>query len=166
MSRPDPGRVMPRFSVAASLVGWTTASFVTSLLVGLALATLDTRLAVLAMVVSFGAIFLGFLAGGYAAGRMAPEHGMLHGALLFGWTVLFTALGAALWASTGDRSFSQMLSPFSIRWDAMSPRAVVGLVLVSLVILLAAPLGGALGSGRWREGLGIRFGKVKPVRAS
>jgi hypothetical protein len=155
---------MPRFSVAASLVGWATASFVTSLLVGLALVTLDTGLAAFAMGVSFAAIFAGFLAGGYAAGRIGPDHGALHGAVLFGWTALFTALGAGLSLWTHDRSFAQMLSPFSIRWDALDPRAAAGLALVALVMLAGAALGAALGSGRLARG--IRFGKFKPARTS
>jgi hypothetical protein len=155
---------MPRVSLTAPLVGWATASFVTSLLVGLTIASAGDALGLwtVTMLASYGAIFCGFLTGGYAAGRMRPESGARQGVAIFAFTVLATLAGSALSIWRGDPRFSQMLSPFAISWWKLDAMAASGLLFVAFVMAAGATLGAEAGARGFRQ---IRFGKVKSVRA-
>lgn len=138
--------------IAPALFGWMVASFLTTLLVGLVLALAGGHVA---MIASFGAILLSFAAGGWLAGRLASRAGVLHGALVAAWTFAFTFVGTLF----ENAMIGVMLSPFAIRWDALSPSAVLGLAGVGVVMLVGAAVGGAVA-------VGFHFGKFKPRAGS
>lgn len=134
--------------VSPALFGWMVASFLTTLLVGTVLTFLEGLVAMLA---AFAAILLAFSAGGWLSGWLASRASVLHGALVAAWTVVFTVVGALL----PNPTFGLMLTPFAVRWDALSFQSSLGLGVVGVVMLVGAAFGGALAGG-------FDFGKFKP----
>ncbi|HWH09033.1 MAG TPA: hypothetical protein VNX21_07515 [Candidatus Thermoplasmatota archaeon] len=145
------------FSIAAGFFGWAVASFFTLVLATLVLAllgaaaydatgggatgvTADTfnSLTTSGLVGLLVALFLAYLLGGYAAGRIGLWHGVGHGVAVVAWTVLFTILTIALGAWLGDAVAGLNLVP-AIDWGDLA-----GPTLVGILLSLAAMLGGAI----------------------
>lgn len=152
----DAGR--RKFSLGASFLGWCVASFLT--LVGLAIvagilggaaaaegdiAGFDvTGLGLGAVVGGLVAMFLAYLIGGYAAGRIARWRGAMHGATVPLWSILAGILGAIIGTTLGARY--AYLNPFgNIDFGALAGAGILSLILGLIVMFGGAMLGGTLG---------------------
>lgn len=150
----------PAFSVGATFLGWCVASFLTFVflgLVGLALApeiaeatdggamTLAEaqNLGIVAALGALLAIFLGYLIGGYAAGRMSIWHGVLHGALVPVWTILFALLAWGIGVATAAN--------LGFVVTGIDLGNITGATILALVVTLAVMFAGAALGGAWGE---------------
>lgn len=150
----------PAFSVGATFLGWCVASFLTFVflgLVGLALApeiaeatdggavTLAEAqdLGIVAALGALLAVFLGYLVGGYAAGRISIWHGVLHGALVPVWTILFALLAWAIGIATAANLGFVVTS--------IDLGNITGATILALVVTLAVMFAGAALGGAWGE---------------
>lgn len=155
-----------RFSLGATFLGWAVAAFFTFVFTVLALALLGAAatqadfinsiwtleagaLANTTAVVFLISMFLAYLIGGYAAGRIALWDGLKHGSLIVVWPVLLTILAGILGAVAADNVRAYV--PAGVDAASLTTGAIV-MGLLSLLVMIA---GGALG-GR----MGERYHKV------
>jgi hypothetical protein len=95
-------------------------------------------------------VFVSFLVGGFAAGRMARYSGGLNGLGAGLWLILLVAVFAALgaWVGTEYNAFNQLELPnwFSqIDVDELTPMAVVAAAVMVAATLAGGYLGGRIG---------------------
>jgi uncharacterized membrane protein len=92
------------------------------------------------------AIFLAYLIGGYAAGRMARFNGPLNGLGVVIWTVIVAIILGILGAALGS-SFN-VASRLNLHVDtaALTVAGLVSLVVTLLVMCIGAGMGGRLGA--------------------
>lgn len=162
----------PRFSLAATFLGWAVAAFFTIVFSAIALAltganeaqdgTLDlSNLAIVSLIGYLVASFLAYLIGGYAAGRISLWNGVWHGLGTVVWAVLF-AVGAVL-----AGLYAADLFDIGARLDLadLTGPGLLAIGLSLLAMLAGAALGGRLGEryheradtvGRRREVRGYR----------
>lgn len=147
-----------RFSIGATILGWAVASFFTFVFFALAAALLGGAAGVGDRVVPrnasgllnwtaasfFVTMFLGYLIGGYAAGRIALWDGAKHGALIVVWPILLGILGAVAGFLMADQIRAFLPAGLS------AGELTAGALLTGLFSLAAMLLGGALG-GRMGE---------------
>ncbi len=94
-------------------------------------------------------VFIAYFAGGYVAGRMARFSGALQGFAVWLWAIIIAVIGAALAYFFGDRfdilgnldAFPRI--PNSV--DELTVPGIVTAVVLALIPLLAAVLGGLAG---------------------
>lgn len=152
------------FSFAAGFLGWGVASFFTLALLSVVLAFLGNAAYDNAIITedsvaisqnalnSLGwagiasalvAVFVGYFLGGYNAGRIDRYHGLSQGGAVVGWTVIFAIIGGVV-ATAAARAYNvgNYLAPYSIDWNALTTRSMIGLALTLAVMLGAALLGG------------------------
>ena len=115
-----------------------------------------TEIEVAGMLIAAAVIFFAFMAGGWAAGRMARYDGGINGVGVALWTLLAIAVFAALgaWVGTEYNAFQRAGLPdwFSqIRGDDVTTMGVVAAVVSSALMLLGAYLGGQLGETYHRK---------------
>jgi hypothetical protein len=101
-------------------------------------------------------LFVAFLVGGWAAGRMARYDGGLNGAMTAFWMVLLIVIFAALGAWIGEEYnvFAQMNLPDWVAvWssDEATAAAVIGGVLGIVVMFLGGYVGGKWGEAYHRK---------------
>jgi hypothetical protein len=101
-------------------------------------------------------LFMAFLVGGWAAGRMARYDGGLNGAMTAFWMVLLIVIFAALGAWIGEEYnvFAQMNLPDWVAvWssDEATAAAVIGGVLGIVVMFLGGYVGGQWGEAYHRK---------------
>ncbi len=101
-------------------------------------------------------LFVAFLVGGWAAGRMARYDGGLNGAMTAFWMVLLIVIFAALGAWIGQEYnvFAQMNLPdWAAGWsgDEITAAAVIGGILGIVVMFLGGYLGGKWGEAYHRK---------------
>jgi hypothetical protein len=105
---------------------------------------------ILGLVVAAVVVFISFLVGGYAAGRMARYSGGLNGLGAGLWLTLLVAVFAALgaWVGAEYNAFSQLDLPnwFSqIDTDELTTMAVVATVVMVAATLAGGYIGGRIG---------------------
>lgn len=105
---------------------------------------------ILGLVVAAVVVFISFLVGGYAAGRMARYSGGLNGLGAGLWLILLVAVFAALgaWVGAEYNAFSQLDLPnwFSqIDTDELTTMAVVATVVMVAATLAGGYIGGRIG---------------------
>jgi hypothetical protein len=105
---------------------------------------------VLGLVVAAVVVFVSFLVGGFAAGRMARYSGGLNGLGAGLWLILLVAVFAALgaWVGTEYNAFNQLELPnwFSqIDVDELTAMAVVAAAVMVAATLAGGYLGGRIG---------------------
>lgn len=152
------------FSLAAGFFGWSVAAFFTLLLSTLVLAfvgsaafdatdagTTDlttetwndlTTVGTMGLLIS---LFVAYLLGGYAAGRIGLWHGTGHGLAVVAWTVLFALVTVGLTAAYGSTVADLYVTP-TIEWSDLTGAAVVGLLVALAAMLAGAVLGANLGT--------------------
>ena len=147
--------------IPASLVGMLTALAMLLILGGLASAAIGAfgyqtgldredieEVTIGGLIAALVVLFLSYLVGGWAAGRMARYDGPRNGLMTVVWTLLLAAILGALGAWAGDEY--DVLARFELpQWfneDAFTTGAIVS----GLVGLLTMLLGGLLGGG-WGE---------------
>ena len=91
-------------------------------------------------------VFLGYLSGGYVAGRMARFSGLKQGFGVWLWAVVFAVVSAILGFVAGSQLQLPPGTP-QVTFDrsALTVASVVTLLIVAAVALIGAVLGGLLG---------------------
>lgn len=157
-TEPPVGR--PRFSVGATFLGWACASFFALILIaGLGIlvggTVVDdgvsadaTTVGIAGIAVTLVALFLAYLIGGYAAGRIALWHGAAHGMGTVAWAVLFGLVAFVAGATLGDDLATFMGFTFDL--TDYTGEAILGVLLGILASILGGAVGGRLGE-RYHE---------------
>lgn len=165
-SRPDVVRDEPRrFSLGATFLGWAVASFFTlvflALLGGILGGTLlagngagltsgnINQIGLTAIIGTLLSLFLAYLIGGYAAGRISMWDGAKHGMATVMWTVLFGILLFVLGATVGSQ-FAYLLPIIPLDAATITTGSIILLVLSLVAMLAGGALGGRLGERRDR----------------
>lgn len=146
--------------IPASLVGMLTALSTTLILAGLVGAAfgvvgyqtgLDRRdaqdLSTWSLLGGAGVLFVAYLIGGWAAGRMARYDGARNGFATGIWTLVFAGILAALgaWAGNEYDVFRNVDLPQWFTTDALTTAAIVSAVVAVVAMFLGGVLGGAWG---------------------
>ncbi|HWG90451.1 MAG TPA: hypothetical protein VNZ52_06325 [Candidatus Thermoplasmatota archaeon] len=150
-----------RFSLGATFLGWCVASFLTLVFVGILAAILGgvgsgaaqagftqqemNTLGIGGLIGLLVCVFLAYLIGGYAAGRIAYFGGAKHGAVVPVWTIIVGILAAVLGGVLGAQ-FMNAIPFMNLDWGALAGPAIIGLVLTLLVMFAGAIIGGKLGA--------------------
>jgi hypothetical protein len=113
--------------------------------IGSAIPGATQQLGIAGLVASLIALFLAYLIGGYAAGRLARYDGVKNGLGVVLWTVLIALILAILGTILGA-SFN-VASQLNLQVDAgmLTTVGLISLAVTLLVMLLAAALGGFMG---------------------
>ena len=145
--------------VPASLVGMLTALATLVLLAGLVGAAIGAvgyqrgledsaeELSIASLVGGIVLLFLAFLVGGWAAGRMARYDGARNGLMTGIWTLILAAVLSGLAAWLGDE-YDVLRNVELPQWfstDALTTSAIISGVIAILAMLLGGLLGGAWG---------------------
>lgn len=179
-----PEKVMPAFSAGATFMGWCVASFVSLLMlvfVGGALAAGGTEVYDVAdpdgvndvtpltsagVVVGLASLFVGYLVGGYAAGRIGLWRGAAHGAAVPAWTLLLGIVIAVIGLSAADEFVDATgISPPNVDLQDVAGPASVALILSLVVMFGAAVLGGLWGQRYDQRGQPIERRRLARRRA-
>ena len=96
------------------------------------------------------ALFLGYLVGGYTAGRMARFDGIKNGIGVVVWTVVMAVLLSVLGVVLGDRFDLTQRLRLDIDRGTLTTAGLVSLAVTLVVMLAGAILGGKLGAGYHR----------------
>ncbi len=148
-------------------IGWAVAVFFSLLFAGIAAAIvggvgyqLDApvsgddptaqRLGLGGLLGGLVAVFLGYLVGGYTAGRMARFDGIKNGIGVVVWTVVLAVLLSVLGVVLGDRFDLTQRLRLDIDRGTLTSAGVVSLAVTLGVMLAGAILGGKLGAGYHR----------------
>lgn len=152
-----------RFSVGATFLGWAVASFFSLVFTGLMLLALGagaaqaddngltrgdlTTLSVAGFLGLLVAMFLAYLVGGYAAGRIAHWDGAKHGAGVPVWTILFGLLALLAGTALGP-TVAGYLGPYvpDVDAGALTTYGVLGILAMLVADFAGAILGGILGA--------------------
>jgi hypothetical protein len=98
-------------------------------------------------------LFVGFVLGGWVAGRMARYDGGRNGLLTVAWFVALVALAAAV-GGLANRDYNALTAVQAPRWLSENAWTARGLLVIAgaiVVMLLAASLGGRLGQRYHRK---------------
>lgn len=151
----------PKFSIGATFLGWCVASFLTLVFLAVVAAAVGSVVApeattgnigaldfqnvgIAAGIGSLLAIFLAYLVGGYAAGRIAHWDGAKHGAVVPLWSILL-GIVVAIAGATVLQNYAY-LNPFpGLDFGNLTGGAILGIVLGLVAMFLGAILGGRLG---------------------
>lgn len=145
--------------VPASLVGMLTALAMVVLLAGLIGAAIGVvgyqrglkdaaeELSMASLIGGVITLFLAFVIGGWAAGRMARYDGPRNGAMTAVWTILLGAVVASLGAWLGSEYdlLSRVELPQLFSRDALTLGGIVSALLAVAAMLLGGILGGIWG---------------------
>jgi hypothetical protein len=145
--------------VPATLVGMLTALSTTLILAGLIGAAVGAvgyqtglesdaeDLSVASVVGGAAVLFVSFLIGGWAAGRIARYDGARNGFATGIWTILFAAIlsGLGAWLGSEYDVFSNVDLPQWFSTDAFTTTAIVSGVAAVLAMFVGAVIGGIWG---------------------
>jgi hypothetical protein len=151
--------------VPASLVGMLTALGLVALIAGVVAAAVgatgyqtgldseDVRdIAFESLIGGLVILFVSYLIGGWAAGRMARYNGATNGLMTGIWTLILAAILSGLAAALGDE-YDVMRNIDMPQWfstDALTAEAIVTGAIAVAVMLLGGLIGGAWG-GRYHR---------------
>ena len=150
----------------ASLIGTLTALALTTLLAGIVGATIGAigyqtglsgenieDITVASMIGGLVVLFLAYLIGGYAAGRMARYDGPKNGFMTGIWTILLAGIASALAAGFGDKYdvFRNVDMPQWFSQDALTTGAIISGIVAVAVMLIAGLIGGTAGESYHRR---------------
>ncbi|MEX1265263.1 MAG: hypothetical protein WEE66_15280 [Actinomycetota bacterium] len=158
------------FDLPASLAGMMVALASTLILAGLASAAIgaiafqtgvagnEEELSLGALITAGAVIFLAFLFGGWAAGRMARYNGALNGFMVSVWFVVLLVVLAVLGAVAGDAydlfgdlRVAQASLPNWFSADQVTTGAIISSIAFALVMVVGAILGGIWGTRMHRQ---------------
>ena len=118
--------------------------------IGGSVSTTQQQLGLGGLIGGLVALFLAYLLGGYAAGRMARFSGAVNGLGVVIWTVIVAIILGILGAILGNRFNVGNQLHLNIDTATLGVAGVISLVVALLVMILAATLGGRLGEGYHR----------------
>lgn len=106
-----------------------------------------TALSTGTVVAGFATLFVAYLIGGWAAGRMSRYDGSINGMLLTPWTIVLALVSAGLGSWVADKYdvFSQISLP-RIDFSMITAEGALAVIVGLIVMLIAGALGGALGT--------------------
>ncbi|CAN5329933.1 hypothetical protein BH20ACT24_BH20ACT24_19220 [soil metagenome] len=109
---------------------------------------LEEELSIAGLIGGLITLFVSFLIGGWAAGRMARYDGGKNGLMTAVWAIILAAIlgGLGVWLGSEYDVFSRVGLPQFFRSDAFTVGAIVSGVGALVLMLLAGYLG-----GRWGE---------------
>jgi hypothetical protein len=165
----------------AAFFGWLTALGLGALLTGLiagtgaalglgnvgaavddAVADDPQTIGVVGAIALLAALFLAYFAGGYVAGRMARFNGVKQGLAVWLWAIVMAIVGAALAALAGSRydvlASINTFPRIPVNEGELTVAGIVTLVLLVLVTLGGAILGGKVGTRYHRKVDAVGFG--------
>jgi hypothetical protein len=156
--------------VPASLVGMLAALAMLLILSGIASAAIGTiayqtgiegneeELSVGALIAAGVVVFVAFLVGGWAAGRMARYSGVLNGAMVAVWFLVLMALLAGLGALAGaeynlfgDLRVAQAQLPNWFSDDTVTAGAIISAIAFVLLMFVGGIVGGLWGQRMHRR---------------
>jgi MFS family permease len=156
--------------VPASFAGMLVALSSTLILAGLASAAIgaiafqtgvtgnEEELSLGALIAAGVVIFLAFLFGGWAAGRMARYNGALNGFMVAVWFIVLLVVLAVLGVVAGDAydlfgdlQVARASLPNWFSADETTTGAIISSIAYALVMVLGAILGGAWGTRMHRQ---------------
>lgn len=105
----------------------------------------DQTLGIAGLIGGLVAIFLAYLIGGYAAGRMARFNGAMNGLGVVLWTVIVAIILGVLGAVLGSNFNVGNQLNLHVNTTMLTTAGVVSLVVTLVVMCLGAALGGSLG---------------------
>ena len=149
-------------------IGWAVAIFFTLLFAGIAAAIVggvgyqmdapvsgndptSQKLGIGGLIGGLVALFLGYLVGGYTAGRMARFDGVKNGIGVVIWTVVMAIVLGVLGAVLGNQFDLTQRLRLNIERQTLTTAGVVSLAVTLIVMLAGAVLGGKLGAGYHRK---------------
>ena len=158
------------FDLPASLAGMMVALASTLILAGLASAAIgaiafqtgvsgnEEELSLGALITAGAVIFIAFLFGGWAAGRMARYNGALNGFMVAVWFLVLLVVLAALGAVAGDSydlfgnlQVAKASLPNWFSADQATSGAIVSSIAFALLMVVGAVLGGVWGTRMHRQ---------------
>lgn len=104
------------------------------------------QLGVGALIGSLVALFLAYLIGGYAAGRLARFSGVVNGVGVVFWTIVIAIILAIVGAVLGTKFNVASQLHLNINGGSLTLAGVISLAVTLAVMLLASALGGMLGT--------------------
>jgi hypothetical protein len=149
-------------------IGWAVAIFFTLLFAGITAAIVggvgyqvdapvsgsdatSQKLGIGGLIGGLVALFLGYLVGGYTAGRMARFDGVKNGIGVVLWTVVMAIVLGVLGTVLGNRFDLTQRLRLDIDRQTLTTAGVISLAVTLLVMLAGAVLGGKLGAGYHRK---------------
>ncbi len=149
-------------------IGWAVAIFFTLLFAGIAAAIVggvgyqmdapvsgddptSQKLGIGGLIGGLVALFLGYLVGGYTAGRMARFDGVKNGIGVVIWTIVMAIVLGVLGAVLGNEFDLPQRLRLNIDRQTLTTAGVISLVVTLVVMLAGAVLGGKLGAGYHRK---------------
>lgn len=152
----------------ADFIGWAVAIFFTLLVAGIVAAIIGgvgyqldapistgdetaQRLGIGGLVGGLIAVFLGYLVGGYTAGRMARFDGVKNGIGVVIWTIVMALILGILGLVLGDRFDLTQRLRLDIDGGTLTGAGLISLAVTLVVMLAGAILGGKLGAGYHRR---------------
>lgn len=118
--------------------------------VGGAVSGTTQQLGISGLIGGLVALFIAYLIGGYAAGRMARFSGPLNGLGVVIWSVAIAVVLAIIGAVLGNRFTVQNQLNMHVDTTTLGVAGIVSLVVTLLVMIVAATIGGRLGAGYHR----------------
>ena len=149
-------------------IGWAVAIFFTLLFAGIAAAIVggvgyqmdapvsgndptSQKLGIGGLIGGLVALFLGYLVGGYTAGRMARFDGVKNGIGVVIWTIVMAIVLGVLGAVLGNEFDLTQRLRLDIDRQTLTTAGVISLVVTLIVMLAGAVVGGKLGAGYHRK---------------
>ena len=149
-------------------IGWAVAIFFTLLFGGIAAAIVggvgyqldapvsgsdptSQKLGIGGLIGGLAAVFLGYLVGGYTAGRMARFDGVKNGIGVVIWTVIMAVVLGVLGTVLGNQFDLTRRLRLDIDRGTLTTAGLISLAVTLVMMLLGAVLGGKLGAGYHRN---------------
>ncbi len=156
------------FAWGADFIGWVVAAFFTLVFAGIVAATVGAvgyqvgaplsetdptsqKLGIGGLIGGLIAVFLGYLIGGYTAGRMARFDGLKNGVGVVIWTVIMAIILGIAGAVLGNEFDLARRLRLDIDRQTLTVAGAVSLAVTLLVMLLGAVLGGKWGADYHRK---------------
>ncbi|MBV9278866.1 MAG: hypothetical protein JOZ41_02180 [Chloroflexi bacterium] len=114
--------------------------------VGAAVSPQTQQLGIGGLIGGLVALFLAYLIGGYAAGRMARFDGAKNGVAVVIWTVIVAIVLGIVGAALGNKFNVASQLHLNIDKATLTAAGAISIAVALIVMLVAAALGGAMGA--------------------
>jgi hypothetical protein len=118
--------------------------------VGTAITSTTEKLGIAGLIGGLVAVFLAYLIGGYAAGRMARFDGLKNGVGVVIWTIVVAIVLGIVGGALGNRFNVATQLHLNIDTATLTTAGAISLLVTLIVMLLGAMLGGIWGVGHHR----------------
>ena len=101
-------------------------------------------LGILGIVVALAIMLISYFSGGYVAGRMARFDGIKQGIAVWVWAIVVAVVVGVL-GYVADNDYEGTMGMPNVSMEATTTEAIIAIVLVALISLVGAMLGGLAG---------------------